>query len=108
MQCTADLDGPPRAYADYQAAWAEGDDGRPDWVARKTCNYLTGSIDVRGMLNFAIVSQQKLEGGLTGVWEWVDGRRLLQRGGGQQDEGPTGWQSCRKCKIHQNENSESR
>jgi len=36
------------AYADYQAAWAEGDDGRPDWVARKTCNYLTGSIDVCG------------------------------------------------------------
>ena len=66
-----------RAYADYQAEWAAGglmttfirifqknikqihgdrnlqrktflgDDGRPDWVARKTCNYLTGSIEVR-------------------------------------------------------------
>merc|ERR1711908_188199 len=34
-----------KAYADYQAAWAAGDDGRPDWVARKTCNYLTGSIE---------------------------------------------------------------
>ena len=26
-----------------------GDDGRPDWVARKTCNYLTGSIEVRDL-----------------------------------------------------------
>merc|ERR1719400_2310060 len=37
-----------QAYANYQAEWAAGDDGRPDWVARKTCNYLTGSIDVCG------------------------------------------------------------
>ena len=31
-----------------------GDDGRPDWVARKTCNYLTGSIEVRGVFDISI------------------------------------------------------
>jgi len=41
-QCT------DRAYRDYQAVWLKGDDGRPDWVARKTCNYITDSIDVCG------------------------------------------------------------
>merc|ERR1711872_1092105 len=34
---TAHGDCTQKAYADYQAEWAAGDDGRPDWVARKTC-----------------------------------------------------------------------
>ena len=47
LLCNKDqLNYSPRAYAEYQAEWAGGEDGRPDWVARKTCNYLTGSIDV--------------------------------------------------------------
>merc|ERR1711955_125298 len=52
-----------KAYADYQAEWAEGDDGRPDWVARKTCNYLTGSIEDCGnkLVASGCVSQEEVD-----------------------------------------------
>jgi len=30
-----------RAFKAYQAAFRAGDDGRPDWIARKSCNYLS-------------------------------------------------------------------
>jgi len=52
-----------KAYADYQAAWAAGDDGRPDWVARKTCNYLTGSIEDCGnkLVESGCVSQEEVD-----------------------------------------------
>merc|ERR1712198_658123 len=41
-KCTA------KAYEDYKTVFAQGEDGRPHWVARKTCNYLTDAIDVCG------------------------------------------------------------
>merc|ERR1719476_264552 len=49
--------------ADYQAEWAAGDDGRPDWVARKTCNYLTGSIEDCGnkLVQSGCVSQEEVD-----------------------------------------------
>merc|ERR1712116_75423 len=52
-----------KAYADYQAEWAAGDDGRPDWVARKTCNYLTGSIEDCGnkLVESGCVSLQQVK-----------------------------------------------
>jgi len=52
-----------KAYADYQAEWAAGDDGRPDWVARKTCNYLTGSIEDCGnkLVESSCVSQEEVD-----------------------------------------------
>jgi len=52
-----------KAYADYQAEWAAGDDGRPDWVARKTCNYLTGSIEDCGnkLVESGCVSQEEVD-----------------------------------------------
>merc|ERR1711936_1076800 len=52
-----------KAYADYQAEWAAGDDGRPDWVARKTCNYLTGSIEDCGnkLVASGCVSQEEVD-----------------------------------------------
>jgi len=34
-----------RSFAEYQAALRPGEDGRPDFVARKTCNYITTSIE---------------------------------------------------------------
>ena len=34
------------AYEDYKAAFQAGDDGRPDWMARKACNYMTGAVEV--------------------------------------------------------------
>merc|ERR1711862_5767 len=34
-----------KAYEEYQSAMAEGEDGRPDWFARKNCNYLTASVE---------------------------------------------------------------
>merc|ERR1719268_682991 len=48
---------------DYQAEWAAGDDGRPDWVARKTCNYLTGSIEDCGnkLVESGCVSQEEVD-----------------------------------------------
>merc|ERR1712042_165911 len=33
------------AYKEYQSDFAAGEDGRPDWFARKACNYLTASIE---------------------------------------------------------------
>jgi len=60
-----------RAYKEYQATWARGEDGRPDWVARKTCNYLTSSIDVCG--------DGDMEGGCM-TQEEVDQRKDYQIG----------------------------
>jgi len=33
------------AYEEYITAVAAGDDGRPDWMARKSCNYITATIE---------------------------------------------------------------
>merc|ERR1711942_364332 len=33
------------AYEEYKEAFAAGDDGRPDWLARKSCNYVTKTIE---------------------------------------------------------------
>jgi len=33
------------AYEEYMTAFAAGDDGRPDWMARKACNYITATIE---------------------------------------------------------------
>lgn len=35
-----------RAYKEYSAAMNKGDDGRPDFAARKACNYLQASVQV--------------------------------------------------------------
>jgi len=32
------------AYQDYQSDMMAGEDGRPDWFARKACNYITATI----------------------------------------------------------------
>ena len=39
-----------RAYNDYSAAFKAGDDGRPDWAARKSCNYMTAAVEDCGNL----------------------------------------------------------
>jgi len=39
-----------KAYEDYSKAFTAGDDGRPDWFARKSCNYLTASVEDCGNL----------------------------------------------------------
>merc|ERR1712212_1117351 len=33
------------AYEEYRAAITAGEDGRPDWMARKSCNYITATIE---------------------------------------------------------------
>jgi len=40
--CTA------KAFDDYRAAYQAGDDGRPDWMARKSCNYMTAAVEECG------------------------------------------------------------
>jgi len=37
-----------KAYEDYKKAVAAGDDGRPDWMARKSCNYITATVEECG------------------------------------------------------------
>ena len=37
---------PCSAYEEYRKAIAAGDDGRPDWMARKSCNYVTAAVEV--------------------------------------------------------------
>merc|ERR1719244_2019839 len=34
-----------KAYEDYKKAFHAGDDGRPDWMARKSCNYMTAAVE---------------------------------------------------------------
>merc|ERR1719300_862532 len=34
-----------KAYEDYKKAFQAGDDGRPDWMARKSCNYMTAAVE---------------------------------------------------------------
>ena len=36
-----------RAHETYKAAVVKGDDGRPDFMARKSCNYLDDAIEVK-------------------------------------------------------------
>merc|ERR1712055_643476 len=33
------------AHEEYATAIRAGDDGRPDWFARKSCNYITGAVE---------------------------------------------------------------
>jgi len=37
-----------KAYEEYKVAFQNGDDGRPDWMARKSCNYMTAAVEVCG------------------------------------------------------------
>merc|ERR1712054_210358 len=37
--------GAKKAYEDYKKAFQAGDDGRPDWMARKSCNYMTAAVE---------------------------------------------------------------
>merc|ERR550517_483617 len=37
-----------KAYQDYRTAMGKGDDGRPDFAARKACNYLQDSVEECG------------------------------------------------------------
>jgi len=37
-----------KAYKNYQTVFAKGDDNRPAWLARKSCNYLTETIETCG------------------------------------------------------------
>merc|ERR1711887_126049 len=34
-----------KAYTEYTEAITAGDDGRPDWYARKACNYVTAAVE---------------------------------------------------------------
>jgi len=33
------------AYADFKTSLEAGQDGRPDWLARKSCNYITSAVE---------------------------------------------------------------
>ena len=35
-----------RAHEQFINAVQAGDDGRPDWIARKSCNYMTSAVEV--------------------------------------------------------------
>merc|ERR1719419_2029067 len=34
-----------KAYQDYRYDFTPGEDGRPDWLARRSCKYLTAAIE---------------------------------------------------------------
>merc|ERR1712010_141722 len=36
------------AYDEYKTAFEAGDDGKPDWMARKACNYMTAAVEECG------------------------------------------------------------
>merc|ERR1712215_580474 len=39
-----------QAYEDYKRAFKAGNDARPDWMARKSCNYMVASVEDCGTL----------------------------------------------------------
>eukprot|EP00092_Neocalanus_flemingeri_P052376 GFUD01061215.1.p1 GENE.GFUD01061215.1~~GFUD01061215.1.p1 ORF type:complete len:222 (-),score=93.20 GFUD01061215.1:242-907(-) len=48
-QVFADFDAcTQQSYNDYKTAFEAGDDGRPDWMARKACNYMTAAVEECG------------------------------------------------------------
>merc|ERR1711970_125449 len=52
--CTA------KAHDEYKNFFEKGDDGRPDWLARKTCNYMTESVEVCADLLSDCYSEEEL------------------------------------------------
>merc|ERR1712142_45957 len=50
-----------QAYATYKEAIERGSDKRPDWMARKSCNYLTGTIDKCGNILVGCKTQAEVD-----------------------------------------------
>merc|ERR1719228_2437162 len=50
-----------QAYATYKEAIARGNDRRPDWMARKSCNYITDSIDKCGNILVGCQTQAEVD-----------------------------------------------
>merc|ERR1711872_281679 len=50
-----------QAYATYKEAIARGNDKRPDWMARKSCNYITDSIDKCGNILVGCQTQAEVD-----------------------------------------------
>ena len=46
-----------RALRTFEAAKAKGDDGKPDFAARKECNYLVSVLQVMQKLKFVFKSK---------------------------------------------------
>merc|ERR1711936_1325807 len=67
--CTA------KAHEEYKNFFEKGDDGRPDWLARKTCNYMTESVEVCADLLSDCYSEEELtdqkDSTLKGVLEHI-------------------------------------
>ena len=47
-----------RAYDDYKAAYEAGDDGKPDWMARKACNYMTAAVEVGSYFDYLVFKKR--------------------------------------------------
>ena len=67
-----------RAYESYTLAYFKGDDGeKPDWLARKACNYLTESVQVIIMTRKFIQQRKtRLQSEVLSLerhWIWVQG-----------------------------------
>jgi len=88
------------AFSDYKAAISAGDDGKPNWMARKSCNYMTVAVedctnlllgDCYGQKEVERMKKQQLKGILgkmeKTVEEWDSNLCPLVRGdGGLQED----------------------
>merc|ERR1719348_135634 len=50
-----------QAYATYKEAIERGSDKSPDWMARKSCNYLTDTIDKCGNILVGCKTQAEVD-----------------------------------------------
>jgi len=50
-----------QAYATFQEAIKRGNDKRPDWLARKSCNYLTDIVDKCGNILVGCKTQAEVD-----------------------------------------------
>merc|ERR1711970_1310227 len=48
-----------KAYQNYQTEFGKGNDGRPDWMARKSCNYLTEVYETCGNMLVGVCKSQE-------------------------------------------------
>merc|ERR1711970_377374 len=51
-----------QAYENYKRAYFKGNDGeKPDWLARKACNFLTESVQICANVMTGVCSGQKIQ-----------------------------------------------
>merc|ERR1711915_345839 len=72
-QCTI------KAYQEFMNAVRAGDDGRPDWFARKSCNYMAAAIEILGLSTSGSITPSRISKSRRQRVDWERLSCFLQR-----------------------------